>query len=143
MPEQPEKPPVREYAGRLVSVTFEARRCLHAAECVGGLPQVFDLAKRPWIQPDGAPADLVADVVRRCPSGALRYRLADGEGGKGEDPAVPTTVARDAAGALTVRGDLSVETGEGVRREVRAVLCGCGASGNQPFCDHAGACGAG
>lgn len=68
----------REYKGQSITVTFEARRCRHAAECVRGLPEVFDTARRPWIQPDGAPADRLAEVVRRCPSGALQYRLADG-----------------------------------------------------------------
>ncbi|RCV49376.1 (4Fe-4S)-binding protein [Marinitenerispora sediminis] len=68
----------KAYEGRSVTVTFEAGRCQHAAECVRGLPEVFDTARRPWIQPDGAPVDRVVEVVRRCPSGALRYRLADG-----------------------------------------------------------------
>lgn len=66
------------YEGRSITVTFEARRCLHAAECVNGLPEVFDTAKRPWIRPDGAEAERLAEVVRRCPSGALRYEFADG-----------------------------------------------------------------
>ncbi|MFF2183788.1 (4Fe-4S)-binding protein [Streptomyces sp. NPDC058155] len=68
----------KAYEGRSITVTFEARRCLHAAECVNGLPEVFDTAKRPWIRPDGAEAERLAEVVRRCPSGALRYEFADG-----------------------------------------------------------------
>ncbi|MFJ8234019.1 (4Fe-4S)-binding protein [Streptomyces sp. NPDC094448] len=43
-----------------MTVTFEAGRCLHAAECVRGLPEVFGSAERPWIRPDGADADRVA-----------------------------------------------------------------------------------
>ncbi|GAA4254629.1 hypothetical protein GCM10022255_060030 [Dactylosporangium darangshiense] len=68
----------KAYKGQSITVTFEARRCLHAAECIHGLPEVFDTARRPWIQPDGAAADRLADVVPRCPSGALQYELADG-----------------------------------------------------------------
>lgn len=68
----------RPYEGRSITVTFEAGRCRHAAECVRGLPEVFDTGRRPWIQPDGADADRVAAVVRRCPSGALRYERTDG-----------------------------------------------------------------
>ncbi|WP_329065896.1 (4Fe-4S)-binding protein [Streptomyces sp. NBC_01429] len=68
----------KAYEGRSITVTFEARRCLHAAECVDGLPEVFDTAKRPWIRPDAAEAERLAEVVRRCPSGALRYELVDG-----------------------------------------------------------------
>ncbi|MFD5315783.1 (4Fe-4S)-binding protein [Streptomyces sp. NPDC127098] len=72
-------PERKAYQARSITVTFEAGRCRHAAECVKGLPEVFDPAKRPWIQPDNATAERVAEVVRRCPSGALRYELVDGE----------------------------------------------------------------
>ncbi|MFC9890246.1 (4Fe-4S)-binding protein [Streptomyces pilosus] len=128
----------KTYRAESITVTFEARRCLHAAECVHGLPEVFDTAKRPWIQPDESTAERLAEVVRRCPSGALRYELV---GGGSEAPDRPTTITRSATGQLTVRGELSVDTPQGARTETRAVLCGCGQSGLQPYCDHAGPCG--
>ncbi|MFF6773196.1 (4Fe-4S)-binding protein [Streptomyces sp. NPDC012637] len=135
-----EAPKLKEYDGEGITVTFEPRRCLHAAECVHGLPSVFDLSKRPWVQPDEAAPDLVAEVVRRCPSGALRYHLADDSA---EPPDSPTTVRRMPDGRLVVRGDLVVRSGRGERHETRVVLCGCGASGNQPYCDHSGPCAGG
>ncbi|MGW3254949.1 CDGSH iron-sulfur domain-containing protein [Streptomyces fungicidicus] len=58
-----------------------------------------------------------------------------------EAPDRPTTITRSAAGQLTVRGELGVDTPQGVRAETRAVLCGCGQSRHQPYCDHAGPCG--
>ncbi|RBM10974.1 (4Fe-4S)-binding protein [Streptomyces sp. PT12] len=125
----------KSYEGRAITVTFEAVRCLHAAECVRGLPEVFAPGKRPWIRPDGAAADRLADVVRRCPSGALRYELADGGT---EIPDRPTRITRGSTGQLTVGGELSVETAEGPRAETRAVLCGCARSRRQPYCDHSG-----
>jgi uncharacterized Fe-S cluster protein YjdI len=128
----------KAYRTESITVTFEAGRCLHAAACVHGLPEVFDPAKRPWIQPDKATAERLAEVVRRCPSGALRYELVDGGT---ETPDRPTTVTRGATGQLTVRGELSVDTPRGPRAETRAVLCGCGQSRLQPYCDHAGPCG--
>ncbi|MET8130351.1 (4Fe-4S)-binding protein [Streptomyces sp. NPDC005231] len=128
----------KAYGGQSITVTFEARRCLHAAECAHGLPEVFDTAKRPWIQPDGAAADRLAEVVRRCPSGALQYELADGGT---ETPDQPARIVRGSIGQLTVRGELSVETAEGPRAETRAILCACGQSGHQPYCDHSGPCG--
>ncbi|MFD8565612.1 (4Fe-4S)-binding protein [Streptomyces sp. NPDC059639] len=130
----------KTYSGDDIEVTFEPGRCLHAAECVGGLPEVFDTARRPWITPDAADAPHVAEVVRRCPSGALTYRFADGTG---EEPSTPTSITRTASGQLAVRGDLETRTGAGPRRETRALLCGCGASAHQPYCDHAGPCGQG
>ena len=35
---------VRHYASEAIDVTYEARRCLHAAECLGGLPAVSNTA---------------------------------------------------------------------------------------------------
>ncbi|MFF5828383.1 (4Fe-4S)-binding protein [Streptomyces bacillaris] len=81
----------RAYEGRSITVTFEAGRCRHAAECVRGLPEVFDTARRPWIRPDAADAGRVAEVVRRCPSGALRYERADEGEGRASPP--PTGAA--------------------------------------------------
>jgi uncharacterized Fe-S cluster protein YjdI len=132
------KPEKKAYKAPGITVTFEARRCLHATECLNGLPEVFDATRRPWIQPDAAPADRLAEVVRRCPSGALRYELADG--GR-EAPDRPTHITRTPAGQLIVRGELALKTQEGTRAESRAVLCGCGNSQLQPYCDHAGSCG--
>lgn len=128
----------KAYTGAQITVIFDAERCLHAAECVNGAPEVFDTSRRPWIQPDGAEPDEVAQVVRRCPSGALHYRL---DAAREERPSHPTEVSRAPDGRLTVRGDLLLHTDAGVRQETRAVLCGCGASAHQPYCDHAGPCG--
>ncbi|APE25131.1 MULTISPECIES: (4Fe-4S)-binding protein [Streptomyces] len=132
-----ETPKLKEYEGEGITVTFEPRRCLHAAECVHGLPEVFDLSRRPWVRPDAAEAGLVAEVVRRCPSGALQYHPADGAV---EHPDSPTTVRRSPDGRLVVRGDMLVTGAAGDRRETRVTLCGCGASGIQPYCDRSGPC---
>ncbi|MFC8506522.1 (4Fe-4S)-binding protein [Streptomyces sp. NPDC057411] len=139
-PTAEEQPRIKEYDGEGITVTYEPRRCLHAAECLQGLPSVFDLAKRPWVQPDQAAPDLVAEIVRRCPSGALQYRPADGSAEPGD---VPTTVRRAPDGRILLRGDVLVRGEAEVRRETRAVLCGCGSSGNQPYCDHSGPCAGG
>jgi uncharacterized Fe-S cluster protein YjdI len=61
----------RPYTTPGVRVFYDRGRCLHFAECVRGLPEVFDVKKRPWIQPQNASTEQVAEVVRRCPSGAL------------------------------------------------------------------------
>lgn len=128
----------KEYRGERITVTFEAGRCLHAAECVHGAPEVFDLAQRPWVRPGEAAAERVAEVVRRCPSGALQYRMADGTA---EEPTRPTEIVREPDGRLVLRGELRVATAGGeARSETRAVLCGCSLSGNQPYCDHSGPC---
>jgi uncharacterized Fe-S cluster protein YjdI/CDGSH-type Zn-finger protein len=115
-------------------VYFDARRCLHFAECVRGLPAVFDVKQRPWIQPANAQADEIAEVVRRCPSGALHYVLHDGPP---ETPDRPTHVEFVEGGPITLRGELEIETPDGLVSDVRTALCRCGQTENGPYCDNA------
>ena len=65
----------KTYSGPLVDVSFDGELCRHAAECIRGMPSVFDTSARPWIDPRNATtpeqADLLRTVVGRCPSGAL------------------------------------------------------------------------
>ncbi|MET7950097.1 CDGSH iron-sulfur domain-containing protein [Micromonospora sp. NPDC005324] len=76
--------------------------------------------------------------MRRCPSGALQYELVDGGA---ETPDRPARIARNSIGQVVVHGELSVDTPEGPRAETRVVLCACGQSQLQPYCDHSGPCG--
>ena len=124
----------RAYSAPGVTVFYDRGRCLHFAECIRGLPEVFDARKRPWIQPENASAEEVAEVVRRCPSGALHYRLKEGSP---EEPEQPTRVGFVGNGPINLRGDLSIDVPAGRMREVRASLCCCGRTENGPFCDKA------
>ncbi|MDR1825723.1 MAG: (4Fe-4S)-binding protein [Bifidobacteriaceae bacterium] len=65
----------KNYTGKDITVSFDLDVCQHAAICVHTLPAVFNTKRRPWILADAAPAEEVATVVSRCPSGALRYEL--------------------------------------------------------------------
>ncbi|MGW0877114.1 (4Fe-4S)-binding protein [Streptomyces sp. NPDC002740] len=132
------RPEARRYEAPGIAVSYEARICVHEAECVRGLPAVFDVERRPWIDAGAESPDRIAEVVRRCPSGALQYHLRDGDD---EQPSHPTQVERKADGTLHLRGDLLLKTEEGPRTETRVILCGCGLSANQPLCDHSGRCG--
>ncbi|MDR0848686.1 MAG: (4Fe-4S)-binding protein [Propionibacteriaceae bacterium] len=67
----------KTYFGDSINVSFDPDVCKHAAECVHGLPDVFDVKRRPWIIVDKADAEKVAEVVDRCPSGALEYEWVD------------------------------------------------------------------
>ena len=64
-------------------VTYDAKRCIHAAECVHGLPAVFDSNAKPWINPDGADAD--ASGRRRRP---LPERRAASSSGRTASPRI-------------------------------------------------------
>ncbi len=126
---------LHEYRGQSILVTFDAKRCIHAAECVHGLPGVFDPQARPWIDPDGAAVDEVTDVVVRCPAGALKLERLDG--GAGESTPDDNTIAVVADGPFYARGDVEVvdATGSVVVRDTRVALCRCGASDAKPLCD--------
>jgi uncharacterized Fe-S cluster protein YjdI len=124
----------RAYPGTGITVFYDRARCVHFAACVRGLPQVFDTGHRPWIDPAHGEAEAIAEVVRRCPTGALHYALDEGPA---EQPESPTVVTPTSWGPVYVRGDLRVQTAGGVRTETRLALCGCGRTGNAPLCDQA------
>jgi uncharacterized Fe-S cluster protein YjdI len=58
-----------------ISVTFDPSICIHSGVCVRGLPKVFDIKRKRWIRPELATAQQVAEQIRRCPSGALQYKM--------------------------------------------------------------------
>lgn len=63
--------PTRVYANGQVSVDWRPELCIHCGDCVTGLPQVFNLDARPWVNIDGAEPQQIVQQVRNCPSGAL------------------------------------------------------------------------
>jgi uncharacterized Fe-S cluster protein YjdI len=79
---------LQAYESDEIVVTFAPDVCIHSGVCVRGLPDVFDAGQRRWIRPENAPAEVVAAQVRRCPSGALQYRMkaASASRGEGEPP---------------------------------------------------------
>jgi uncharacterized Fe-S cluster protein YjdI len=137
MEEEPRKRPdvLKEYSDERITVYWEPKYCIHTANCINGLPGVFDPNARPWIDIGAAAADEIADVVMRCPTGALHFRRNDG----GAEEPVPedTTVQPRTNGPLFVRGNLKFIDARGTvtREDTRAALCRCGQSSNKPFCD--------
>ncbi len=126
---------VRSYGSEEVVVEYDAKRCIHAEECVHGLPDVFDASRRPWIDPTGADLDKLVEVIERCPTGALHYRFIDGR--SEETPAPVNTVRLSPDGPLYLSGDLRITMPDGeVVEETRAALCRCGQSNDKPFCDN-------
>jgi uncharacterized Fe-S cluster protein YjdI len=117
-----------------LTVTFDARRCYHAAECVRHLPAVFDSSARPWIRPERADAQAIIATVHRCPSGALRVSR-EGTPIDIATDGLSVRVARN--GPLELRGDVRLvyEDGTVVAEDSRVSLCRCGESRRKPLCD--------
>ena len=124
----------KTYRGERIEVSFDLDRCIHIGECLRGHPDVFDAGRRPWILADAAEPDAVAEVVRRCPSGALQYERLDG-GPQEEHAETTITPLRD--GPLLVTGEIRITHPDGtIETTPRATLCRCGHSGQKPFCDN-------
>lgn len=125
----------RSYRTDKIVVYWNASVCINSHRCVNGLPQVFQPKARPWIKVDAATADEIAEVVARCPSGALHFERLDG--GAQEQVADEVTMAPQPDGPLYVRGRMRIVNADGslLREDSRMALCRCGSSHNKPFCD--------
>jgi len=127
----------RTYATDRIEVTWEPRLCVHVGECFQRLPEVFDPWARPWVRPEAADPDTIADIVMRCPSGALHFRRLD------DGPPEAELIGEDVElialpdGPMQVRGHAKLvgADGETIREDTRMVLCRCGSSRKKPFCD--------
>lgn len=122
---------VEQVEGGALTLSFNAKRCIHARFCVTGAPSVF-LAnvQGPWIHPDAMDVEALAAIAHACPSGAIQYRRKDG---RPDETAPPVNLAAiREAGPYAFRGELVID---GEPAGFRATLCRCGASKNKPFCD--------
>ena len=126
---------IRTYEGENIDVKYDIKRCIHAEECVRGLPAVFNLKERRWIQPDNGDVDLLAEVVTHCPTGALHFERKDG--GALESTPTTNTITLDENGPLYIRGQIVLMDvyGEVILEDTRMAMCRCGASKNKPLCD--------
>ncbi len=126
---------VHTFSGAEVDVTWDSRLCIHVGECGRAEGDLFVGGRKPWCQPDLVSADEVAQVVERCPTGALAHTRKDG--GPAETAPARNTVTVANNGPLYVTGDLRVagaaDDMPGTR--TRVALCRCGQSANKPFCD--------
>ncbi len=132
---------MKEYTKEETTVFWQAEKCVHSGICLMGLPKVFNLKKRPWIDMDGADLEAIEQQVAKCPSGALtikgkshlREELLTKRMEAGE--ATQVTVTR--GGPVIVSGPVVVQNPNGrTWHEGKDVaFCRCGQSGNFPFCD--------
>lgn len=63
--------PTRIYTSPEITVEWYPERCIHCQVCIQGLPEVFNLEARPWVNIQGATAKRIAQQVSECPSKAL------------------------------------------------------------------------
>ena len=125
-----------KFEGNNADVHWDGRLCIHIGECGRANNDLFVGGRKPWCEPDSVTGDEAAEVVLRCPTGALTFTRKDGGAGEAAQSENEVRVAYN--GPLFLRGDLEIdgaaEDMDGVR--FRAALCRCGLSENKPFCDN-------
>ena len=125
-----------KYPGKEIDVFWDKRLCIHIGECGNSEGELFIGGRQPWCKPDVVDVEEVIDVVKRCPTGALTYKLRDG--GSEEIPESNNQVRVAHRGPLYITGALEIENlpDEMAGANFRVALCRCGASVNKPFCDN-------
>ena len=140
---------IKEYHTDELIVYWCPKQCSHAGKCWGTLPAVFDVDKKPWIDPANASTEEIIKAIDKCPSDALKYKVKEGAR---VDPAiavgpgsidykvVPTefvSIKMVKNGPLIVKGAAKIMDPDGklIRESNHIVLCACGKSDNKPFCD--------
>ncbi len=122
---------MRKYSNGEIIVFWEPSKCIHAGECVRGLPQVFNREQRPWVNMKGASSKDIMQIIDRCPSGALSYEMAKDSG------KLSTRIKVVKNGPLLVEGSCTLVDQEGKEAAEYGpfALCRCGGSRKKPFCD--------
>jgi uncharacterized Fe-S cluster protein YjdI len=133
----------KRYTKGDLTVNWNASLCIHSANCVKGLPGVFNTRNRPWINMEGGAEEDIIRTVKNCPSGALSFELNQN---KPQNMPIETTgidkenmpkisISKD--GPYMVEGNCMVMDADGneVETKRKFFLCRCGASSNKPFCD--------
>jgi len=127
---------MKEYSNKEIKVLWNSEKCIHAGECLKGLPQVFCRDGKPWINMEGASSEDIMTVVDRCPSGALSYKKVQSVDEESDNmPCAKIKVIKN--GPLLVQGECSLEDNDGLVLAGQGpyALCRCGGSKKKPLCD--------
>ena len=63
---------IRKYWNDSIIVEWHEDLCEHCVICTEGLPQVFNIEKRPWVNVNAASREEVVAQVSKCPTAALK-----------------------------------------------------------------------
>jgi len=134
---------IKEYSNGEITVFWKADACIHSANCLMGLPSVFNTKKRPWINMTGANTREIIKTVDTCPSRALTYlksttfRLRNSKKHK-KSTGKFARVQILKNGPAVVSGNFILRDSN--KKKIRinsevAAICRCGGSKKKPFCD--------
>lgn len=122
----------KEYTNGEVTVTWRPEQCIHSGICLRGLPKVFDLKQRPWVNMTAASSREIVSLVRDCPSKALAIKGVRFK----EESTSDTQITLIPGGPLIVKGGATVHERKKVDAFDETVsFCRCNRSQNFPYCD--------
>lgn len=134
---------VKEFSNGEVTVYWKSELCIHSANCLLRLPDVFNSKKKPWINIHAANSKDIMKAVDTCPSRALTY-LKSTKFVTSKPRAIAKMKPKYARvhllknGPALISGNFIVRDSQKKKiqldNEVIA-LCRCGSSKKKPFCD--------
>jgi uncharacterized Fe-S cluster protein YjdI len=134
---------VKEYTNGEVTVYWRSDLCIHSANCLIELPDVFDSGRKPWVNINGATSREIVRTVNTCPSRALVFKMNV----KTARHSVKKKKKRGPAhariellknGPLLIRGDFILRGTDKKKIRVEGevvAICRCGGTLKPPFCD--------
>lgn len=127
----------KEYTNGEVIITWQPDKCIHSAICVTGLSEVFKPREAPWIKMEAATTSQLIEQVKKCPSGALGFRMNSEKISDAEMRPASMVVEVITNGPYIVKGDIEITHSDGSKelKQSSTALCRCGASNTKPFCD--------
>lgn len=125
----------KHYTNGELTIVWKPSLCIHAAECVKALPNVYKPKEKPWIKAEGADTNALKAQIAKCPSGALSYKMNEEQSMEQETDATKVEVKPN--GPLMVFGTIEITKPDGSteNRSKATAFCRCGQSDNKPFCD--------
>jgi len=128
---------IKEYSNEGFTVIWKPKMCIHAAECVKRLPNVYNPNAKPWITIENTTSEELISQIDACPSGALTYKSNSIENQIEMEETTKIDVLEN--GPLLVHGTMEVTNCNGKKevKEKTTAFCRCGVSQNKPYCDGA------
>ena len=134
---------VREFANGEITVFWKPELCIHSANCLIRLPDVFNTKKKPWINIHAAGSKEIMKAVDTCPSRALTYlKITKFVTSK---PRATVKQKPKYARVHLLKNGPALITGNFIVRDAQkkkiqidtevVALCRCGGSKKKPFCD--------
>lgn len=134
---------VKEFSNGEITVFWRSEMCIHSANCLITLPEVFNAKKKPWINIHASNSKEIMSIIDTCPSRALTY-LKSSKFITSKPRVTPKKKAKFARvqilknGPALITGNFIVRDSKKKKIKVEnevAAICRCGGSKKKPFCD--------